>query len=82
MHASTAYLNGAGIHDAEDLPLLNVLLSGAPGKSQDERQAEEERKVEPISKPGGFENDPADASNPNEVREKHLRKIKRGAAKH
>lgn len=47
------------------------------GKSKDERQAEEESKEEPISKPGGFKNDPKDPTNPNEVRERTLKKITR-----
>ncbi len=47
------------------------------GKSQDERQAEEESKAKPISKPGGFHNDPPDPTNPNEVRERTLKKLKR-----
>src|SRR5580698_1486636 len=91
MHASLAYVNGAGSAD-EDLRLLNTLLatgSKSPGpgagkgkavdtgKSQDERQAEEESKANTVSKPGGFKNDPDDPTNPNEVRERHLKKIKR-----
>jgi hypothetical protein len=90
MHASHAFVNGAGNSD-EDLRLLNTLLStGASepprprsdkaidtGKSKDERQAEEESKANPASKPGGFKNDPDDPTNPNEVRERHLKKIKR-----
>jgi hypothetical protein len=46
------------------------------GKSKDERQAEEENNAETVSKPGGFDNDPDDPTNPNEVRERHLKKIK------
>jgi hypothetical protein len=42
-----------------------------------ERQAEEERKADTVSKPGGFKNDPDDPTNPNEVRERHLRKLRR-----
>jgi hypothetical protein len=90
MHASLAFVNGAG-SSAEDLRLLNTLLSTAaaeppvPGsggaldtdKSKDERQAEEESKAQPATKPGGFKNDPNDPTNPNEVRERHLKKIKR-----
>ena len=91
MHASLAFVNGAGSSD-EDLRLLNALLStGASeprpdtdkrksvdqGKSKDERQAEEESKAQPASKPGGFKNDPDDPTNPNEVRERTLKKIKR-----
>ena len=96
MHASLAFVNGAGNSD-KDLRLLNALLStGASdppgsgqdkppdkgksvdtGKSKDERQAEEESKAKPISKPGGFKNDPKDPTNPNEVRERTLQKIKR-----
>jgi len=95
MHASLAFVNGAGNKrgagkkrgpgDPEGLNLLNVLLSSATaesprpsvdkGKSKDERQAEEEDKAETVSKPGGFPNDPDDPKNPNEVRERHLKKI-------
>jgi hypothetical protein len=91
MHASLAYVNGAGSAD-EELRLLHILLSTGSerpllssgkgkavetGKSKDERQAEEESKADPVSKPGGFKNDPDDPTNPNEVRERHLKKIKR-----
>jgi hypothetical protein len=47
------------------------------GKSKDERQAEDEGKADTVSKPGGFDNDPEDPTNPNEVRERHLEKIKK-----
>jgi hypothetical protein len=88
MNASMAYINGAGVHrqDGNDLELLKTLLSTAAdepaalrekSKSKDERQAEEERKHEPISKPGGFQNDPDDPTNPNEVRERFLKKIEK-----
>ncbi len=102
MHASVAFVNGAGItrrrssgsrSEREKLRLLNTLLSMATAtpsrqeadrgksddrsKSKDERQAEKESRAEPISKPGGFDNDPKDPTNPNEVRERHLKKIKR-----
>ena len=94
MHASLAYVNGAGNKrrspvaraDPEGLRLLNALLSTATsesprpavdkGKSKDERQAEEENRADTASKPGGFNNDPDDPKNPNEVRERHLKKIK------
>jgi hypothetical protein len=100
MHASLAFVNGAGDKrrtpvtkgDPEGLRLLNALLSTATtesprpaveprpavdkGKSKDERQAEEEGKAETVSRPGGFPNDPDDPRNPNEVRERHLKKIK------
>jgi hypothetical protein len=68
------------------LRLSNKLLSMAAespspvldkSKSKDERQAEEESKADTVSKPGGFDNDPDDPTNPNEVRERHLKKIKR-----
>jgi hypothetical protein len=72
--------------DPEGLRLLNALLSTATaesprpavdkGKSKDERQAEEEGKAETVSRPGAFPNDPDDPRNPNEVRERHLKKIK------
>jgi hypothetical protein len=82
-----------GQTDREELRLLNTLLSTAEpaaprtpatpgtaadrGKSKDERQAEEESQADTASKPGGFPNDPDDPTNPNEVRERHLNKIKR-----
>jgi hypothetical protein len=90
MHASLAFVNGAGSAD-KDLRLLNTLLSTRvseprhsasgkavdTGKSKDERQAEDESKADTVSKPGGFKNDPDEPTNPNEVRERHLKKIKR-----
>ena len=79
MHASLAFVNGAGVAQGEDLRLLNTLLSSSAKepKSKDERQAEEEDRAEPAGKPGSFRNDPSDPKNPNEVRERHLKKIKR-----
>jgi hypothetical protein len=47
------------------------------GPSSDERQAQEEAKAPTVSKPGGFQNDPDDPTNPNEVRERHNRKLRR-----
>ncbi|MDP9011000.1 MAG: hypothetical protein M3N91_20250 [Pseudomonadota bacterium] len=94
MHASLAFVNGAGdkrrtpltAADPEGLRLLNALLSTATaesprpaadkGKSKDERQAEDEGREETASKPGAFPNHPDDPRNPNEVRERHLKKIK------
>jgi hypothetical protein len=49
----------------------------SPARAKDERQAAEERRANSVTKPGGFKNDPDDASNPNEVRERHLRKLRR-----
>jgi hypothetical protein len=46
------------------------------GKSKDQLQAEEERKALTVSKPGGFRNDQDDSTNPNEVRERYLRKLR------
>ena len=46
------------------------------GKSKDQLQAEEEAKADTVSKPGGFNNHPDNPRNPNEVRERHLKKIK------
>jgi hypothetical protein len=46
------------------------------GKSKDELQAEEECKAQTVSRPGGFRNDPDDPTNPNEVRERYLRKLR------
>jgi hypothetical protein len=47
------------------------------GSTADQRQAAQERKAKSVSKPGGFKNDPDDPTNPNEVRERHLRKLRR-----
>ena len=58
------------------LPLARV-KSVDRGKSKDERGAEKESNADMASKPGGFRNDPDDPKNPNEVRERHLKKIKR-----
>ena len=46
------------------------------GKSKDQLQAEEELKALTVSKPGGFRNDQDDSTNPNEVRERYLRKLR------
>jgi len=46
------------------------------GKSKDELQAEEERKAQTCSRSGGFHNDPDDPTNPNEVRERYLAKLR------
>jgi hypothetical protein len=86
MHASMAYVNGAGDRrrnrssrkQIDSLALLNTLLAGSldDKKSKDEKQAEEENKAKPVSQPGGFKNDPPDPKNPNEVRERHQRKVR------
>jgi hypothetical protein len=80
MHASIAFVNGAGVRRRnrsarnlfDSLALLNTLLASPtnPGET------EEEDGVEPVSKPGGFANDPDDPKNPNEVRERHQRKVR------
>jgi hypothetical protein len=58
---------------------INVNKEGSlkEGTSLDERQAQEEGKAPTVSKPGGFQNDPDDPTNPNEVRERHNRKLRR-----
>lgn len=78
MHASLAFVNGAGIADREELRLLNTLLSsslGAEPARPANDNAKDKHKSEP--KPESFKNDPPDPKNPNEVRERHLKKIKR-----
>jgi hypothetical protein len=47
------------------------------GPTKDERQAQEESKSDTVSKTNKFTNDPDDPTNPNEVREGHLRKLRR-----
>jgi hypothetical protein len=88
MHASMAFVNGAGEKRrnrstrklVDSLALLNTLLASSAqpdkAKSKDQKQAEEEDKAAPVSKPGGFANDPDDPKNPNEVRERHQRKVR------
>jgi hypothetical protein len=71
VHASHAFVNGAGVADCEDLQLLNTLLS-SPGEKGKVTPDNERR----APKPDSFKNDPPDPKNPNEVREKHLKKIK------
>ncbi len=76
MHASEAFLNGA---TEADLGLLNTLWASSPllsERSADERQADEESKRDTATRPGGFQNDPNDPANPNEVREHHLKKVR------
>jgi hypothetical protein len=46
-------------------------------RDADKHKAEEESKAETVSKPGGFKNDPDDPTNPNEVRERSLKKLRR-----
>jgi hypothetical protein len=101
MHASHAFVNGAGNKrrapggqgDREELRLLNTLLSTAEpeaprtpanpdvsenrGNSKEQRQTDDESRADTASKPDGFPNDPDDPTNPNEVRESQLNKIKR-----
>lgn len=74
MHASLAFVNGAGIADRDGLRLLNTLLSSSAA-ADSTRPVKGKNKGKP--KPGSFKNDPPDPKNPNEVRERHLKKIKR-----
>ena len=83
MHASNAFLNGAAAAQHDSLTLLRALRASAesgatdPAKRRDERKAEEERKAPTANEKGAdFKNDPDDAANPNEVRERHNRTIK------
>ncbi len=41
-----------------------------------EEQTAEESKKPTVSKPGGFQNDPDDPTNPNEEIERHRRKLR------
>jgi hypothetical protein len=41
-----------------------------------ERKAIDESKRDTVSKPGGFQNDPDDPTNPNEAIEHHRRKLR------
>jgi hypothetical protein len=47
------------------------------GGKEQTREVEEERQADSVSEPGGFKNDPDDPTNPNEVRERHLKKLRR-----
>jgi hypothetical protein len=52
-------------------------VQGADDKTAaDQAQAARERQKPPIGQPGGFENDPPDPANPNEVIEHHRRKLR------
>jgi hypothetical protein len=55
----------------------SAIKPSAAKRGKDERQAAEESKADSVSKPGGFKNDPDDPTNPNEVRERHLKKLRR-----
>jgi hypothetical protein len=46
-------------------------------RDADKHKAQRESQAETVSKPGGFKNDPDDPTNPNEVRERSLRKLRR-----
>jgi hypothetical protein len=92
MHASMAFLNGAGGQQrnranrklVDSLALLNTLLAVPAAESpaldqrkpKDEKQADEEGRAETASRPGGFRNDPDNPKNPNEARERHQQKIR------
>jgi hypothetical protein len=54
-----------------------MMVARNEDKSIGRQKADRESQEKPAGKPGGFENDPKDPSNPNEVRERHLKKIKR-----
>lgn len=79
MHASLAFVNGAGVADSEQLMLMNTLLTAPSGeqRSTPEPRKEESRRSQRGAKPGSFKNDPPDPKNPNEERERHLKKIKK-----
>jgi hypothetical protein len=44
---------------------------------EDKQKAVEESKKPTVSRPGGFENDPDDPTNPNEAIERHRRHLRR-----
>ncbi len=76
MHASMSFLNGRVTH--ENVEMLNSLLSGATTQDEKTRQDKQDEKKRPpdsTTGPGSFRNDPDDASNPNEARERHLKKV-------
>ncbi len=45
-------------------------------EAADRAKAAQERREPAVSKPGGFANDPDDPTNPNEVIERHRRKLR------
>ncbi len=47
-----------------------------PLKDADQAKARQEQQEPTVSQPGGFANDPDDASNPNEVIERTRRKLR------
>jgi hypothetical protein len=63
-----------------DTPNTKTAEHGAVKRTDvdaDRRKAQEESKAPPATKPGGFNNDPDDPTNPNEARERTLKKIRR-----
>jgi hypothetical protein len=46
------------------------------GESKDAVRADDEITAETIARSGGFRNDPHDPTNPNEARERYLRKLR------
>lgn len=47
-----------------------------PAKYTEDAKAEKEQHEETVSQPGGFKNDPDDATNPNEAIERHRQKVR------
>ena len=45
-------------------------------KAADKAQASQEAAAETVTEEGGFDNDPDDATNPNEAIERHRRKVR------
>ena len=67
MHASLAFVNGAG----------NKRRPRGAQADREELSLLKTLLSTAAPKSGGFPNDPDDPSNPNEVRERHLKKINR-----
>jgi hypothetical protein len=68
---------------ARKVPTTHTILPTTQGPShtdihpdKHEQEAIEENEQPTISKPGGFENDPDDPTNPNEAIERHRRKLR------
>jgi len=75
MNAPEAFMNGAAECDFE---LLKTLLASPATPSErisEERQTDAGDRGDLGKKPESFHNDPEDPTNPNEARERHLKKV-------
>jgi hypothetical protein len=66
-----------GVRSADDTPASGPVTAAVDdSKAADQAKARQERAHPTVSEPGGFNNDPDDAANPNEAIERHRRKLR------